>query len=322
MQLLALPQGGRPADIRSFFDYSQSRGITTKAFAAIKIFNYDCNEMSKGLERIKDEFSVIRLEQGIDATGQFSFLGAVLVGVLAIALSRRPVEERTPFEQGLIYLASIAAISLVTIGGRTFNSTIAQHDFNMIRLDECTRFIAETSNPLSEKDNNLLEIYTEPEQLGKNGNTLFMAGTPVVSAGSNHCSVIAVQHVCLMQIVALNPESIQLQGKNYAQLTNKEKAIVATLLLNLYNESTSRIDSPRMITYSSAGKESMTLSEYARDFSVSRNILPDCFKTKNPHNKFLQYSALCSKVHYNKESLTQNRLHDHDFGPALMRMKK
>lgn len=318
---LNLPAGSRPVEYGAMKQYSESRGIPTKAVVAIKVFNYDCNETPKLLLGIPDKFSAIRLEQGLNGTGHLSFLAAGIVGVVAMAMSSKPVEERSPFEQGVINLATIATIALAGVGAKTLNLTFAKHDFNMIRLDDTTRFISETSNPRTGNEKNLLETYTDIERLGRNGNTLHMAGTPVMSRGSNHCSVIAVQHSCLMQIVTLKPNTVKLGGKEYDKLDNKEKAIVATLLLNLYNESHERIQSPRMITYSDAGRESISLSEQAQSLTVSKSILPDKLLTKGSTAPTVSYSTLCTNT-LKRGAITKNILHDHDFGPALERAKK
>lgn len=308
-----LPFDGRPADTPSMIGYVKSYKLPIKTVAAIRVGTYDVNEMAGNLLSIRDRHTVIRLHQGIDPTGHVAFLGAGLVGVMAMSLSRKPVEERTPFDQGMILLATLATISLAVIGMKTVNFAMAQHDFNMIVFDDRTRFISETSNPLSDKDHNLLERYSNIENLGKNGNVLYMAGTPVVSAGSNHCSIIAVQHACLMQLVEDNSDIVQFRGKNYMELDTKEKAIVATLLLNLYNESSNRIQNPRMITYTDSGKETMLLQEFARDLTISTKFFPKEIKGKGS-NRFLSYEFLCSKVLGNKNGLTVNILHDHDFG--------
>jgi hypothetical protein len=321
MKTLPLPAGPKPVEYGLMKQYSESRGTPTKKVVAIKIFSYDCNETPRNLAGVKDTFSVIRLEQGMDATGHLSFLGAGLVGAVAMTMSAKPAEDRTPFEQGMINLATVATIALAGVGSRTLNLTFAQHDFNMIRLDEKTRFIGETSNPNTATEKNILETYTDIERLGRDGETLHMAGSPVMSKGSNHCSVIAVQHSCLMQIVTHRPDSVQLGGKTYDALDNKEKAIVATLLLNLFNESSNRIQSPRMITYSDAGRESISLSEHAQSLSISKRLLPEQLQTRNSLSPLISYSSLCSKVQKTGKT-TENILHKHDFAPALERAQK
>lgn len=317
---LNLPPGGKPVDTDSMVKYTKSLDLTIKGVAAICVGPYDVNEMTRNLLPITDRHTVIRLHQGIDATGHAAFLGAGFVGVMAMSLSRKPVEERTPFDQGMILLATLATISLAVIGMKTVNFAMAQHDFNMIVFDDRTRFISETSNPLSDKDPNLLERYSNIENLGKNGNVLYMAGTPVLSVGSNHCSIIAVEHSCLMQIVERDPDMIQLKGQNYSQLDNKEKAIVATLLLNLYNESSVRIQSPRMISYSDQGKESMFLNDYARDLTVSLQHFPPGIKPTRGSSRSIRYDSLCLKVQ-EQGRFTKNLLHENHFGPKLLKMK-